>query len=90
MQDLVHRLVCVQDFFLVNFDAFGASSLDIFIYCFTVSTNWEEFLNVKQRFLLNIMKAIEELNLEIAFPTQSVHVEKFPGEPEAMLSERPK
>ncbi len=82
-----------QDFYLVCFDGFGASSLDIFIYCFTVTTNWAEFLAVKQDFLLAIMKAVEELGLSFAFPTQSLHIESLPEGPKGaqafLTRERP-
>ena len=78
-----------HDFFLVYFDNFGAFSLDIFIYCFTVTTDWAEYLAAKQDLMLKIMRAIDELGLEFAFPTQTIHVESLPGEPEAMKSERP-
>jgi MscS family membrane protein len=65
-----------HDFFLVNFDNFGPSSLDIFIYCFTKSTVWAEFLQTKQEFMLKIMHAVKDLGLEFAFPTQTVYLEK--------------
>lgn len=67
-----------HDFFLVNLDKFGPYSLDIFIYCFTRTTNWAEFLHAKQEFMLNIMRAVKELGLDFAFPTQTVHVESLP------------
>lgn len=68
-----------NDFYLVNFDTFGPSSLDLFIYCFTVTTNWAEFLEVKQAFMLKIMKTIRAMGLSFAFPTQSMHIENVPG-----------
>lgn len=78
-----------NDFYLVNFDSFGAYSLDIFIYCFTVTTNWGDFLQAKQEFMLKIMSAFEEMGIEFAFPTQTIQLEKIPGEPEAMEKQRP-
>lgn len=78
-----------NDFYLVNFDKLGDSSLEIFIYCFTVTTNWAEFLEVKQQLLLDIMKRVDALGLDFAFPTTSVHVESMPGEPKALTAERP-
>ena len=78
-----------HDFYIVNFDALAAHSLDIFIYCFTRTTSWVEFLNVKQRFLIKIMQAMESLELDFAFPTQTLHVDSFPGEPKALTVERP-
>jgi MscS family membrane protein len=79
-----------DDFFLVNFDKLSDFSLDIFIYCFTVTTNWGEYMDAKQEFLLNIMRGIKDLGLEFAFPTQTIHMESMPGEPQGMKSERPR
>lgn len=80
-----------DDFFLVNFDNFGPSSLDVFIYCFTVTTNWGEFLQAKETFMLQIMHAVRELGLSFAFPTQSIHVESLPqNAPSALVNQRPK
>ncbi len=78
-----------NDFYLVNFDNFGPHSLDVFIYCFTLTTNWGEFLQAKQGFMLKIMHAVEALGLSFAFPTQSVHVESLPGAPDALTKQRP-
>jgi len=71
----------LQDYYLVNFDNFGPFSLDIFIYCFTRSTVWAEFLEAKQAFMLKIMGAVADLGLDFAFPTQTLHVDGFPGDP---------
>jgi MscS family membrane protein len=68
-----------QDFFLVNFSGFGPSSLDIFIYCFTESTVWAEFLQARQEFMIKIMHAVKELGLDFAFPTQTVHIGSMPS-----------
>jgi MscS family membrane protein len=63
-----------DDFFLVNFNAFGASSMDVFIYCFTHTTNWAEFLKVQERFFLNIAREVQKAGLDFAFPTQTLHL----------------
>jgi len=68
-----------DDFFLVNFDNFGPSSLDIFVYCFTVTTAWAEFLDAKQELLLQIMRLVESRGLSFAFPTQTIHLESDAG-----------
>jgi len=78
-----------DDFFLVNFHNFGPSSLDIFIYCFTRTTNWAQFMDDRQAFFLDIMKGFQQLGVEMSFPTQTIHIESMPGEPKAMTSERP-
>jgi MscS family membrane protein len=74
------------DFYLVNLDKFGPSSLDIFVYCFTRSTVWGEFLQAKQEFMLDIMRSVRDAGLEFAFPTQSVHIESLPPRFEAALA----
>ncbi|MCK4774301.1 MAG: mechanosensitive ion channel family protein, partial [Candidatus Krumholzibacteria bacterium] len=63
-----------QDFFLVNFTDFGSSSLDIFVYYFTKTTVWADFLDVKQDVNLKIMRLLESLGMEIAFPSQTVYL----------------
>jgi MscS family membrane protein len=63
-----------QDFFLVNFTDFGASSLDIMVYCFTTTTVWGEYLDAREDVCLKIMDALEELGLEIAFPSTTVYL----------------
>ncbi|RKZ15114.1 mechanosensitive ion channel family protein [bacterium] len=63
-----------QEFMLVKFTTFNESSLDIFIYCFTVSTDWTEHLRVRQEVNLDIMELVEKMGMSIAFPTQTVHL----------------
>jgi len=64
-----------QDFMIVRFTDFGASSLDIFLYYFSRSTVWDEYLEVRERINLGIMHILEELGLEIAFPTRTIYIE---------------
>ena len=67
-----------QEFFLVNFADFGASSLDIMVYCFTTTTIWGEYLNAREDVCLKIMDTLEALGLEIAFPSTTVYLHQ-PG-----------
>ncbi len=60
---------------MVNFNAFAASSLDFFIYCFTHTTVWTEYHEIKQDVLLRIEKIITDHGAEIAFPTSTIHLE---------------
>lgn len=63
---------------MVNFDRFAASSLDIFIYCFTKTVAWAEFHQVKQDVLVKVMNIIEQHGAEIAFPTSTLHLVEQP------------
>ena len=63
-----------QEFMLVKFTDFNSSSLDLFIYCFTATTDWTKHLSVKQDVNLRMMELVEEMGMSIAFPTQTVHL----------------
>ena len=67
---------------MVNFVAFGASSLDFFVYCFTRTTDWATYHGVKQDVLVRILKVIEAHGAEVAFPTRTVLLSPpEPGQP---------
>jgi MscS family membrane protein len=59
---------------IVNFNQFGASSLDLMIYTFTRTTVWVEYHSVKQDVLLKFGEIIGRHGAEIAFPTQTLHL----------------
>ena len=63
-----------QDYMLVQFTDFGPSSLDVFLYYFSKSTVWREYLETRERVNLKIMECLEEMGLEFAFPTQTMHL----------------
>ena len=56
----------------VYFKSFSASSCDFFIYAFTVTKDWDEFLKIKQDVLLKVANIISEHKAEIAYPTTSI------------------
>ncbi len=57
---------------IVNFDKFGASSLDFFVYCLTRTTNWVEFHRIKHEVLSRILEIVEEHGAQCAFPTRTL------------------
>ena len=70
----IHPQIDPQTIF-INFDKFGNSSLDIFIYCFTQTTVWGEWLAAKEDILFNIMDILEQEGVTVAFPSQSIYFE---------------
>ena len=64
-----------QEFIVVRFSDFGASSLDITVYYFTKAIAYADHLAVKERVNLAIMRALRDLGLSIAFPTRTVYFE---------------
>jgi len=59
---------------MVNFNSFGPSSLDFFIYTFTKTTKWILFHEIKQDVLFKINEIITLHKAEIAFPTSTLQV----------------
>ena len=69
-----------KDVIFVYFTDFGGSALEIFLYFFTRTTNWKEFLSVRQDVNIKIMDILEKLGMTVAFPSQSLYIEKVnPG-----------
>ncbi len=65
----------VRTTLLVYLDQFSSSSIDILIYCFSKTVNWEEWLQTKQDVMYKIMEILERNSLEFAFPSISVYQE---------------
>lgn len=65
----------------VRVDSFNASSIDFLVYCFTKTTNWGDWLEIKEAFAIKIKEIVEEkANSGFAFPSQSIYIENLPGE----------
>jgi len=60
----------------VRLDKFNDSSIDILVYCFTSTNDWEKYLEIKENLAIKIKSKIEELNLNFAFPSQTIYLEK--------------
>lgn len=75
---LAHEDIDTEQTLIVNFDQFNSSSLDFFIYTFTKTTNWIRFHEVKEDVLLKAANIITEEGAQIAFPTQTLHLENMP------------
>ncbi len=66
----------VKKTLLVYLDEFSDSSINILIYCFTKSTDWNEWLETKEDVMHRIMEIFEKNNLEFAFPSMSLYNEQ--------------
>ena len=60
----------------VRLEKFNDSSIDILIYCFTSTNNWEKYLEIKEELALFIKSKVEEIQLSFAFPSKSIYIEK--------------
>jgi MscS family membrane protein len=59
-----------------RFKELAQSSLDIEIMAWFVTTDWNEFLAIRQDVLLAFMSVVERAGTSFAFPTQTVHLVK--------------
>ena len=60
----------------IRLDKFNDSSIDILVYCFTSTNDWEVYLEIKEKLASEIKSKVEEFNLNFAFPSQSIYIEK--------------
>jgi MscS family membrane protein len=64
----------------VHFNGYGAHSLDVLVYLFFEVKDWSQQLQLQHNFLLDVMRLAEEVGVEFAYPTQTLHVDSFHGE----------
>ena len=64
----------------VRIDAFSDSSIDIMIYTFTKTTNWGQWLQIKEEFAYAIKGIVEGAGSGFAFPSKSIYIEHIAGE----------
>ena len=64
-------------------ESFGASSIDLMLYCFTKTTAWGDWLACKERLAYKVKTIVEGQGAAFAFPSTSLYVESLPpGQPE--------
>tara|TARA_Y100001933_G_C18598971_1_gene397170 strand:- start:232 stop:537 length:306 start_codon:yes stop_codon:yes gene_type:complete len=67
-----HEEIDKKQTLIVNFNGYGKSSLDFFVYTFTKTTNWTKFHEIKQDVMLNIIRIVHGHQADFAFPTTTV------------------
>ena len=67
-----------KDYYEVYCNDFGASSLDILLYVFFEVPDWNTELRERERLFLDIVRLADQLGVQFAFPTSTVHL--FQGE----------
>jgi len=67
-----HEEIDQDQTLIVNFNGYGKSSLDFFVYTFTKTTNWVKFHEIKQDVMLCIIRIVHEHQADFAFPTTTV------------------
>ena len=70
-----------KDYYIVEFHGFGSVSLDVLVYCFIDAADWNAELRTRHVLNLDIIRLAQRLEVEFAFPTQTLHVVETPENP---------
>lgn len=71
-----HEEIDQDKILFTHFLAFGPYSLDIEVYCFTKTIQWEKWRDIQQEIFLKIVEIIHSHGADIAFPTSTVNLER--------------
>lgn len=71
---LQHHQEIHQETIIVRVNEFEENGVDIMIYCFTKTIDWEEHLAIHEDINLQILNILEEKQAQIAIPTQKLYV----------------
>lgn len=63
----------------VRIASLSDSSIDIMIYCFTRTTEWGEWLKIKETLTYAIKDLVQKTGTNFAFPSRSLYVETIPA-----------
>ncbi len=63
-----------KDYYHVYFNGLGNTSLEILLYVFHEVPDWSTELRERHRLLLDIVRLAKQIDVEFAFPTQTLHV----------------
>ncbi|MBC6415839.1 MAG: mechanosensitive ion channel family protein [Bdellovibrionales bacterium] len=69
-----------KDYYQCYFSGLGSHSLQVFLNFFLKVSNWDEELLQKQNVFLEILRLAKHLDIDFAFPTQTLDMPHKPGE----------
>ncbi len=69
-----HHPYTRKDYYQVWLHQFGAHSLDVLLYVFFESPDWNTELRERHRLCMDILRLADRLGVQFAFPTQTLHV----------------
>ncbi|HEC16343.1 MAG TPA: mechanosensitive ion channel [Sedimenticola sp.] len=65
-----------KDYYQVYLNQFAAASLDVLVYVFWETPDWSTELRERHRFLLDVLRLAHRLEVEFAFPTQTLYIKR--------------
>jgi len=69
-----------KDMYHIYMNDMGSHSLDVLFYIFFITPSWGEELQYRHEVILSIIRLAHTLGINFAFPTQTLHMENFPGQ----------
>ena len=63
----------------VRFIGFGPSSLDIELFAYVMTRNWQEFLGIREELFLQVMDLVKASGTGLSFPSQTVYFTRDDG-----------
>ena len=70
-----HPDIAKDESLLIYFDEYEESALSIFCYFFTNTSDWKEYLRIRENINLKIKEIIERYPTDFAFPSNSIYFE---------------
>jgi MscS family membrane protein len=72
-----------------RFVGFGDSSLNIEVFAYVMTSDWVEFLEIREDILLRMMGVVEQAGASIAFPSQTLYLgrDRAPEESKVQAAE---
>ncbi len=75
-----------KDYFEVHLNSFGASSINILLYCFFEAKDWTAELKGRHDIMYAILLLADELGVSFAFPSQSIYIESMAAASEGKVA----
>jgi len=69
-----------KDFYEVQVNDLGAHAIEIMFYIFFAVPTWSDELRCRHEIIMSVIRLAHRLGVRFAFPTQTLHVENFPGQ----------
>ncbi|MBK9116040.1 MAG: mechanosensitive ion channel family protein [Betaproteobacteria bacterium] len=70
----------------VRFVGFGDSSLNVEMYAYVMTADWQEFLGIREDILLRVMAIVEQAGASIAFPSRTLYLGRDRGRDEVKVT----
>ena len=73
----------------MRFVGFGAFSLDLEVFAYIDTSDWSEFLALREELMLQMMDRVEACGTDFAFPSQTIYLGQDSGLPPGGPAEAP-